>query len=181
MTTSIFRGFSESDIKILKARAERAARAQQDEGQIELLTVLSVAIGPERYALPIDAVSSVYEGLALTRVPCAPASVAGVTNVRGRIVLVLDLSVLLNVSGYAKVGSPNNEIVLVTLADAELDLALLVTSVNGVETIRASTLSPVPDTLDAEKLRHIRGLAEAGFALLDVASVINDPTFTAVI
>src|SRR4051812_37898715 len=107
MRTSIFRDFSETDLQILRTRAERAARVQQDEGQVELLTVLSVTVGSERYALPIDAVSSVYEGLVLTHVPCVPAGIAGITNVRGRIVLVLDMLVLLNASGHSKSGGEN--------------------------------------------------------------------------
>jgi chemotaxis signal transduction protein len=95
--------------------------------------------------------------------------------VRGRIVLVLDMLVLLNAPGA---GSKDADTVLVTLADNELDLALMVSSVSGVETVRASSIAPVPDTLDAQKVRHIRGLAEAGFALLDIDSVIADPRFS---
>src|SRR5437868_7031275 len=120
MTASIYQQFSEADLKILRARAERAARLTQSQTQGELLTVLSIQVGGEHYALPIESISSVYEGQSITKVPCLPPGVAGIANIRGRIVLVLDLKALLNIAGEAK-----ETTVLVALNDDDLDIALL--------------------------------------------------------
>ena len=53
-------------------------------------------IGPSRYALPIDAVREVVRLPAITRVPGLPEFVAGLVNVRGRVLAVLDLRPLLH-------------------------------------------------------------------------------------
>ncbi len=47
--------FSDAELTILKARADRLARLVKDQAQEEFLTVLSVKVGSECYALPIEA------------------------------------------------------------------------------------------------------------------------------
>ena len=175
MNSSIYQQFSETELELLKARAERGARQVQDDKQENLLTVLSVKVGEEKYALPIEVIANVYEGLTVTRVPCVPVGVAGIVNIRGRVYLVLDLKTLLNVPGEV-----NDSNVLVALADDELELALRVDKIEDVETIPASALSPTPGNIGLQSAGHIRGLFPNGLALLDFDSIVNDPSFAAV-
>ena len=169
MTESIYQQFSETELAILKARADRIAGLAQDQDDEERLTVLSVKIGDEKYALPVEQLANVYEGLPVIRVPCVPPGVAGIANIRGRVVLVLDLNILLSVPGKISDSS-----VLIALADDDLDLALRVDSVGDVETIPAASLSTVPSNIDLQQAGHIRGLFPNGLALLDLTAVIND-------
>lgn len=172
MTVSIYQQFSDMELQILKVRAERAARVEQNEGHEELLTVLSLQISGERYALPIEFVSSAYEGLSITRVPCVPPGVAGIANIRGRIILVIDMKTLLNIPGAA-----TDSKVFVMLNDGDLDVALLVDSIGDVETLPISSMLPVPANSDLERNGHIRGLFGGSLALLDLASLVNEETF----
>lgn len=174
MSESIYQRFSETELLILKARADRLARLTKDHDQEERLTVLSVKVGSERCALPISAIANVYEGLNITRVPGVPSGVAGITNVHGRLVLVLDLKTLLNVPGL-----DSDSHVLVTLVDDDLDLALLVDGVSDIETIPSAALSLTPPTVDLHRTGHIVGIFADGMALVDLASLIHDSRFAA--
>ncbi len=174
MTRSTYRqSFSDAELDILKARADRLAQLEKGQEQGERLIVLSVKVGSESYALPIESIASVYEGLHVTHVPCVPPAVAGVANVRGRIILVLDLRTLLKVPGGASQAN-----VLITLADDDLELALWVDAIRDVESIPAAALAPTPANVDLQKPGYIRGLFPDGLALLDLTSIANDPLFS---
>src|ERR1051325_10713252 len=58
------------------------------EQQIEYVTVM---IGGQLFGLPISRVQDVFMPDRLTRVPLAPPEVAGVLNLRGRIVTTIDM------------------------------------------------------------------------------------------
>jgi purine-binding chemotaxis protein CheW len=60
---------------------------------------VTVRVGPELYALPVDAVLEVAEVGRLTAVPGAPAGTLGLQNLRGSALPVFELASLLGISG----------------------------------------------------------------------------------
>ncbi|MBC7685124.1 MAG: chemotaxis protein CheW, partial [Bdellovibrionales bacterium] len=58
------------------------------------MKVLVFSIGPDRYALRLGAIVRVLPVLALKQVPLAPAFVAGLMDLQGEPVPVIDLSLL---------------------------------------------------------------------------------------
>ncbi|HEY8381023.1 MAG TPA: chemotaxis protein CheW [Microvirga sp.] len=60
---------------------------------------LTVEVGEERFALPADDVVEVVRPSAITRVPLGPASLLGLTNLRGMVIPVVSLHALLGGSG----------------------------------------------------------------------------------
>ncbi len=92
----------------------------------------------DRYALPLAAVREVVEApRAFTRVPRAPAAVRGVMNLHGRVVTVVDLFALLALEGIP-VSTPSK---VVLLDRGRRELGLLITDVDGIETIDKVGLS----------------------------------------
>lgn len=61
--------------------------------------VMLVRLGGASYALPVASVREVVRLPPVTRVPGLPAFVAGLTNVRGRVLAVLDLRQMLRLDG----------------------------------------------------------------------------------
>ena len=98
---SIHERFSEQELAILKARAERAASLSDRDAAQTTLTVLQIMLGEETYGLPVNDLRAVYEDVIVVPVPGTPPFVAGIANVRGRILPVLDLPVLLGVPDQA--------------------------------------------------------------------------------
>ena len=109
----------------------------------------------ERYALPLAAVREVVVPPGrFTRVPRAPASVSGVMNLRGRVVTVVELRSLLGLDrGSATAGQK-----VVLLDRGRRDLGLLVTDVDGIESVEK--VGPAPEgAADGEGVARLRGLA----------------------
>jgi purine-binding chemotaxis protein CheW len=69
------------------------------DAQVRLPEVMLVRLGGSSYALPVASVREVVRLPAVTRVPGLPPFVAGLTNVRGRVLAVLDLRQLLQLDG----------------------------------------------------------------------------------
>jgi len=96
-------------------------------------------VGGERCGLPLQAVREVVlPPTSWTRVPRAPQAVAGVMNVRGRVVLVAHLDALLQAQGG---GEPGAERVLL-LDRGRRDLGFLVGAVEGIEALEK--VAPLP-------------------------------------
>ena len=167
----IYDHFSPQELEILRARAERVARAANEDQQERALTMLMVMAGTETYALPIESVSAVYESVRIVPVPCVPPSVAGIANIRGHIVLALDLVALLGLPAEA----PSETSALVTLADEELNAALRVSAIGSVEAVFASSIVPVPPNLALSQAAYIQGLLPSGISVLDLDAILHDP------
>lgn len=99
-----------------------------------------------RFALPMDAVAEVGRLPGVTRVPGTPSWVTGVTNWRGRILGVLDLSELLGLRHEAFGGEGR----LVVLSRGGAQVGVVAERVDGVIEVDAEALEPALLTLPAE-------------------------------
>ena len=106
------------------------------------------------YALPAAVVREIVRLPAVTRVPGLPSFVAGLANVRGRVLCVLDLRPLLGLDqprGHRLVILERNGVTAGLMVDAARDL---------VE--RDGPLEPLPPGLPADALPLLAGLAVIG-------------------
>ncbi len=67
---------------------------------------VTATIGDQLFGLPILRVQDVFTPDRLTRVPLAPPEVAGVLNLRGRIVTLIDMRVRLGLGQRTETGKP---------------------------------------------------------------------------
>src|SRR5579859_2807647 len=125
---------------VFDARAEELAEMTPGEAQLDdTLDALVFALGSELYALPATQVHEVRPLGLLTRLPGTPEFLAGLINVRGRIVPVVDLRPLL---GIATADGPPMSVVLV--ASRSGDIGLLVTNRPAVRQLRVGDLTDFP-------------------------------------
>jgi len=85
--------------RVLAERARALAAPPPRELAREALATLAVDAGGERYALPLTAVLRVELTGAVARIPGAPPGVAGVANLQGTALPLLDLPALLALPG----------------------------------------------------------------------------------
>jgi len=167
---SFYESFTDTQKSVLQARAERAARQLQAGRENGDLTTLVVTVRAETYALPIEAVVAVYENILVVPIPCTPPYVAGIANIRGHILPVLDLGTLLGAPPQ-----PHNTASLVVVSDGDLSVALRVEGIGAVQALSTTRLNPFPANLDLVHTAYLRGTLSDGSVLLDIKAILNDP------
>jgi purine-binding chemotaxis protein CheW len=160
---SIYERFSEREMEILRARAERVVSAANGEEEGDVIPALVVTVSSETYALPIESLAAVYENVGVIPVPCVPHFVAGIANIRGHILPVVDLAALLNVPGEA---APDGGLVVVS--DSDVSIALAVEAVGEVINFPRQNLASIHGN-------YLQGVTQDGTAVLDVAAILRDP------
>src|SRR5712692_10159714 len=104
---------------VFARRADQLAESGANESQdTEALEALVFELGRELYALPANQVHEVRPLGLLTRLPGTPAFLAGLINVRGRIIPVVDLRPLLGMP----TDSPSTSVVLVAHRSGHIGL-----------------------------------------------------------
>lgn len=104
---------------------------------------VSFILGEERFGLSVDKVREVLRVGTITHVPRAPKALRGVTNLRGRVLAVVDLRVRL---GMEKADIAETSRVLVAVGPSG-PVGLLVDQVEQMEQILPSTVQEPPDRL----------------------------------
>lgn len=128
-------------------------------------TLLPFAVGNATCALPVERVSTALDDPAVTPIPKAPASVAGLINLRGTILPVLDLRVLF---GMPKSEEPGN--VIVAEAAGSGPFGLRVDSIRKVAHVPAAAVAADPPAglpVPREYLGGVAMLEEEYFIVLD--------------
>ena len=118
-----------------------------------------VRLGGGRFALPMSDVAEVGRLPGLTRVPGTPGWVAGVANWRGRILGVLDLRMLLDVTPDDGAAADRR---LVVLSRQGIAAGVLAERVEGVVDVDPSQLEPALLTLPAEAGALLEGQVTDG-------------------
>ena len=133
---------------------------------------VTAVIGGQLFGLPISRVQDVFMPQRLTRVPLSSAEIAGVLNLRGRIVTVVNMR--------ARLGLPKNDDGKPPMA-VGVDLrgesyGLLIDTVGEVMKLGETTHEPNPVNLDPRLARVSGGVHRLDgqlMVILDVDSVLN--------
>lgn len=99
-------------------------------------------LGTGLYGVEVERVKEVLREQAITRVPLAPSTVAGLINLRGQVVTTVDLHERLELTG-----DRDSESMLVVVLVGGESIALLVDRIGGVVDVNDDQFEPPPDTL----------------------------------
>jgi purine-binding chemotaxis protein CheW len=131
---------------------------------IEYVTVM---IGGQLFGLPISQVQDVFMPERLARVPLASAEIAGVLNLRGRIVTAIDMHCRLGLGKRAT----DRPAMAVGIEFHNESYGLLIDSVGEVLKLAESSREAVPVNLDAHLARVSAGVHRLEKQLLVVLDV----------
>jgi purine-binding chemotaxis protein CheW len=142
-----------------------SATPNESEGHhAEYVTVM---IGDQLFGLPIARVQDVFVPERLTRVPLAPPEVAGILNLRGRVVTAIDMRSRLDL-GTRPQGQP---LIAIGIECRGESYGLLVDSVGEVMKLASSACEPKPVNLDPRLGRVAAGVFKLEGQLLVVLDV----------
>ena len=152
----------------LRERARRLAATPHREEADDEIEVLSFRLRNEEYAAEMRLLRAVHPVDGLTPVPCTPPHVAGILNVRGEIITVLDLGAALGLGPGSR--SETQEIVLADRAGTLV--GLLVDEVHGVERMSLHELDRSPTGSEL-----VRGIVMGRIVLLRVERLVSGDEF----
>lgn len=162
----------EENKKVLRARAKLLAR-ETDAGKPrqEQIEVVGFVLAYENFAVESSFVREVYPLKYLARLPGTPTFVAGIVNVRGEIVSVINLKKFF---GLPDKGLTDlNKIII--LRDGKIEFGILADAMLGVMSMAMEELeSPLP-ALTGARGQYFKGVAAGRMAVLDAARLMSDP------
>ena len=117
---------------------------------------LSFSLGQEDFAIPLGSVFEINGLTAITSVPQTPDFIAGVINLRGKIIPVVNLRVKLGMGAIA-----HTKETCVIIADAGgRHVGMIVDSVKEVLDLHADKIAPKPQMGGEEHASFITGMAK---------------------
>lgn len=157
----------------LQSRQDDREKDQGPEARWE--TWVTFSLDDETFALPVEPVRQVVRVSSITRVPHAPRPVRGVTNLRGRVIPVIDLRMRVGLEP-----SPiQRQSRVVAVASRGRILGLLVDAVHQVVHLDLNKVQPPPEDVMTVQSDYILGVyhqEDSLILLLDVdrALVLRD-------
>ncbi len=127
---------------------------------------VTVTVGSQKFGLPIARVRDVFVLSRMTRVPLAPDDVAGIINLRGRIVTAIDMCHRLGLSKREQTAP-----MAVGIDSDGESYGLIIDSAGEVLKLGADTAEPVPVNLDDRLKRVSSGIHRLDDGLLVILDV----------
>jgi purine-binding chemotaxis protein CheW len=139
----------------------------------DLLQLVVFELGGEEFGVEIMNVQEIIRMPEMTQIPHSPDFVEGVINLRGRIIVVVNLSKRFNTR--SRTTDENSRIIVVEIANAVV--GMIVDSVNEVLRIPASNVEPAPELVTSKVSRnYLKGVGKIDkrlLILLDLARVMT--------
>ena len=132
--------------------------------------MLAFTLAGETYAVETRYVREVCQLKDLTALPCTPPFVAGVMNLRGRIVAILDLRRFFDLPSRGL--TELNRVIV--LHDGASELGLLADSIDDVTRLTVAELQTGLPTLTGLREKFLLGLTGRALAVLDGERLLAD-------
>ena len=147
---------------------------QDSEVSDEGLQLVVFELSGEEFGVDILQVSEIIPAPRITRVPQAPECVKGLINLRGKIIVLIDLNIRLGFS--PKERDELSRIIIVEVGNTVI--GMLVNSVKEVMKLPLSTIEPTPEMIkskiNSEYLKGVGKLDGRLLILLNLAKVLGE-------
>jgi purine-binding chemotaxis protein CheW len=158
--------------RILHARARLLATDARTETASlhSLLEIVEFALGSERYGIESSHIREILLLNDFTPLPCTPAFVLGLVNVRGQILSIINIKKLFDLP--EKSLTDLNK-VLIIHAD-HMELGILADAILGVRSIVQEELDPALPTMTGIRAEYLKGITKDSLVVLDVKKFLAD-------
>ncbi len=147
---------------------QKAQPSANDELQLVVFM-----IGNEEFGVEITNVQEIIRMTSITRIPQAPNYVRGIINLRGRIIVVLNLNVIMGTE--SKEQDENTRIMVASIG--ETVMGFMVDSVSEVIRLPHKNIEPAPaviaNKLDTEYVRGVGKMEDRLLILLDLHKLLS--------
>jgi purine-binding chemotaxis protein CheW len=156
--------------RILSTRARVIAKETAPEERRDLIEIIEFTLAHEHYGVESTFVSEVYPLKAYTPVPCTPAYVLGIINVRGRIISVVDIKKFFDLPERGI--TDLNKVII--LRSGEMEFGILADAIITTRMVRRKDLQAHLPTLTGVREEYLRGVSPDGAIILDAGKILSD-------
>jgi purine-binding chemotaxis protein CheW len=156
--------------RILKSRARELAREPAEAEAPEALEVVEFLLAHERYAVESRHVREVHPLESIAPLPCTPAFVLGVINLRGEIISVIDIKKFFDLP--EKGLTDLNKVIV--LHSEKMLFGILADGMLGVRRVPVAEIQPSLPTLTGVREKYLLGVTPERTILLDGEKILSD-------
>lgn len=165
---------TETNQSILKKRAQELAQPlsikKHSEQQIELL---EFELNQEHYGIQTIFIQEVYPLQEWTELPGTPDYILGIFNVRRRIVPLIDLRALFNISRDKPSNKESHQVII--LQQEETQLAILTNNILGIRYINPEELQPTHQIVTDGNEAYIKGITHDQLIIINAEYLLKNP------
>jgi purine-binding chemotaxis protein CheW len=173
--------YSEADLRILEARARRLAQPPESPVSGEMLDLVVLVVGVERYGVDVRYVQEVLPFDNVTPLPGVPVFWAGLVNLRGHLYPLLDLSRFLGLPPRPSAGKEGGNAVsgkVVLVAAHGVEVGLLADDVPEVrQVLRSDIGAPLVEAVGPARAL-MTGVTSDLLTVLNVEALLTDARLT---
>lgn len=158
--------------KILAARARALGQVPATESAGERIEVVEFVLAQERYAIESRYVREVCPLEQLTPLPCTPAFVLGIVNLRGEILSVIDIKKFFELPEQGL--TDLNKIIVLDSASG-MRFGILADVIVGVREVPLAGIQPSLPTLTGIRTKYLKGVTTGRLIILDAGALLTDP------
>jgi purine-binding chemotaxis protein CheW len=138
-------------------RAAQVAQTLQEQEQGDQVEVAVIKLGREQYGLDVQYIFDIRLNENITRVPRVPEWVAGVVNLRGQILSVVDLQRYLGLPAVEKTpeAGPRH---LLLVQTPQMEMALLVDEVLSIQNLPANHIQEAASVVRGLPAEYVQGV-----------------------
>lgn len=161
---------AEDTQRILKARAQALAREPGRAEAAEHIEAIEFLLAHERYAFESRYVREVYPLEDITPLPCTPAFVLGIVNLRGEMFSVIDLKKFFDLpeKGLTDLNK------LIVLDSGDMVFGILADAISGMRRILRADIQPSLPTLTGIRSNYLLGVTAERVVILDAEKLLSD-------
>jgi len=142
----------------------------EQAGPTESIEVVIFQLAYETYGIETAWVREVYPLKDLTPLPCTPGFVAGIVNVRGQVISVIDIKKFFDLP--EKGLTDLNKVII--LSNGVMEFGILADSVVEVKSIPLNKIQAGLPTLTGIREDYLRGITAERLVILDAAKLLTD-------
>ncbi len=160
----------DKNTRILKERMQHLAKPRDVKVEEEEITIIEFSMAFETYGIEYSAIREIFPLKEIVPIPCTPAFILGITNIRGQILSVIDLKKLFELPERGI--SDMNKIIIIK--NNEMEYGLLADSIIGIKTIPVKKLQRSLPTLNGIREKYLMGISSDLTIVLDANKMLTD-------
>lgn len=161
----------EDKSKIMRERAKKlSARSKTEEAAEEKLEIVEFVLSGEIYGIESVHIREAYPLKNFTPIPCTPAFVLGVINVRGEVLSIVDIGRFFDLP--RKGITDLNKVIV--LGSGDMEFGILADEVLGVSLIPLKDIQESLPTLTGIRAEYLKGVTNDRVTVLDAEKILLD-------